>query len=231
MIILNSDYLKLADIAYEQIEGKFWYGRYGQFRVVMMKDCGFINATKLCRDGGKDLRDWNANKNSKDLLQCLATKLGDDGDSESIFVRKIIRTAQQTDVEKAVSGTYYNPLIIPHIACWISPDFAILVSDIVNYFLVGEYKKCLEEEQARRRSADVRATEEQSRHLNAEQWAKEEKAGREVATQLLQLMEEQNEVMKRELAYVVKLAYKATGLRACTRKTLAENLLICYIPI
>src|SRR3981189_116674 len=53
---MNSDYLKLADIAYEQIVGKFWYGHYGQFRVVMMKDCGFINATKLCSDGGKDLK-------------------------------------------------------------------------------------------------------------------------------------------------------------------------------
>src|SRR3981189_2081720 len=201
VIIMNSDYLKLADIAYEQIEGKFWHGRYGQLRVVMMKDCGFINATKLCSDGGKELYRWFENQSSKDLLRCLATKLGEDGDIESIFVRKVVRTAQQADAEKAVSGTYYNPLIIPHIACWISPDFAIIVSDIVNDFLVGEYKKCFEEEQARRRRADVRATEEQSRRLNAEQWAKEEKAGREVATQLLQLTEEQNEVMKRELAY------------------------------
>src|SRR3981189_2561499 len=198
---MKSDYLKLADIAYEQIVGKFWYGRYGQFRVVMMKDCGFINATKLCSDGGKDLKHWFENQRSKDLLQCLATKFGEDGDIESTFFRKVVRTAQQTDAEKTVSGTYYNPLIIPHIACWISPDFAIIVSDIVNDFLVGEYKKCLEEEQARRRRADVRATEEQSRRLNAEQWAKEEKAGREVVTQLLQLTEEQNEVMKRELAY------------------------------
>src|SRR3981189_1637751 len=184
---MNSDYLKLADIAYEQIVGKFWHGRYGQFRVVMMKDCGFINATKLCSDGGKDLKHWFENQRNKDLLQCLATKLGEDGDIESIFVRKIVRTAQQTDAEKTVSGTYYNPLIIPHIACWISPDFAIIVSDIVNDFIVGEYKKCLEEERSRRSIA--------------ERWAKEEKAGREVVTQLLQLTEEQNEVMKRELAY------------------------------
>src|SRR3981189_3767996 len=198
---MNSDYIKLGDIAYEQIQDKFWYGSYGVFRVVMMKDCGFINATKLCNDGGKDLKNWYANQSSKDLLRCLATKLGEDGDIESIFVRKIVKTFNQTNNEKAVSGTYYNPLVIPHIACWISPDFAILVSDIVNDFIHGEYKKCLEEEQACRRRADVRATEEQSRRLNAEQWAKEEKAGREVVTQLLQLTEEQNEVMKRELAY------------------------------
>src|SRR3981189_2925406 len=132
----------------------------------MMKDCGFINATKLCSDGGKELYRWYENQSSKDLLRCLTTKLGEDGDIESIFVRKIVNTFNQTNNEKAVSGTYYNPLIIPYIACWISPDFAILVSDIVNDFL-----------EAHRRSADVRATEEPSRRLNAKQWAKEEKAG------------------------------------------------------
>ena len=52
-IIMNSDYIKLADIAYEQIDGIFWYGSYGVFRVVIMKDCGFINASRLCGDGGK----------------------------------------------------------------------------------------------------------------------------------------------------------------------------------
>src|SRR3981189_1839332 len=129
---MNSDYLKLADIAYEQIEGKFWYGRYGQFRVVMMKDRGFINATKLCSDGGKDLKHWYENQSSKEFLQCLATKLGEDGNIESIFVRKVVKIFDQTGIEKTVSGTYYHPHIVPHIACWISPDFTIFVSDSVN---------------------------------------------------------------------------------------------------
>src|SRR3981189_978836 len=106
---MNSDYMKLADIAYEQIKGKFWYGCYGVYRVVMMKDCGFINASRLCSDGGKDLFEWFRNKSSKELLQCLATKLGEDGDIESILVRKVVRTLNQTDNEKTVSGTYFNP--------------------------------------------------------------------------------------------------------------------------
>ena len=115
---MNSDYMKLSDMAYDQIEGKFWYGCYGVLRVVMMSDCGFINASRLCASGGKNLSERCSNKSSKDLLRCLATKLGEDGDIESIFVRKVVRTANQTDIEKSVSGTYYHPLIIPHIACW-----------------------------------------------------------------------------------------------------------------
>src|SRR3977135_4533587 len=192
VIIMNFEYINLSDIAYEQIEGNFWYGCYGVFRVVMMKDCGFINARKLCADGGKDLQHWHENKSSKELLSCLATKLGECGDFESILVRKHVRTANQTDNQKAISGTYFNPLIIPHIACWISPEFAIRVSDIVNHFLLGEYKDRLNEEEVRRMCADMNCQK-------AEQWAKEEKAGREVVSQLLELTEQQNKVMLQEL--------------------------------
>src|SRR3977135_4146059 len=160
----------------------------------MMKDCGFINARKLCADGGKDLQHWHENKSSKELLSCLAPKLGECGDFECILVRKQlnVRTANQTDNQKAISGTYFNPLIIPHIACWISPDFAIRVSEIVNHFLVGEYRDRLNEEQVLRRVADMNCQK-------AEQWAKEEKAGREVVSQLLELTEQQNKVMMQEL--------------------------------
>src|SRR3977135_2296241 len=192
VIIMNFEYINLSDIAYEQIEGNFWYGCYGVFRVVMMKDCGFINATKLCADGGKDLSYWFANQISKELMRCLSMKLGECGDIESILVRKVVKTFNQTDIEKAVSGTYFNPLIIPHIACWISPDFAIRVSEIVNHFLLGEYRDRLKEEQVLRRCADMNCQK-------AEQWAKEEKAGREVVSQLLELTEQQNKVMIQEL--------------------------------
>src|SRR3977135_1495460 len=182
---MNFEYINLSDIAYEQIEGNFWYGCYGVFRVVMMKDCGFINATRLCSDGNKELKHWYENQSSKELMRCLSMKLGECGDIESILVRKVVKTFNQTDIEKAVSGTYFNPLLIPHIACWISPEFAIRVSEIVNHFLVGVYKDRLNEERARRQ--------------NAEQWAKEEKAGREVVSQLLELTEQQNKVMIQEL--------------------------------
>src|SRR3977135_1317018 len=59
---MNFEYINLSDIAYEQIEGNFWYGCYGVFRVVMMKGCGFINATRLCSDGNKELKHWYENQ-------------------------------------------------------------------------------------------------------------------------------------------------------------------------
>src|SRR3981189_744886 len=185
-IIMNSDYIKLADIAYEQIDGNFWYGSYGVFRVVIMKDCGFINASRLCDNGGKELKYWYANQGSKDLLQCLAAKLGESS-IDCVVIRKLVKTFNQTDIEKTISGTYYHPLIIPHIACWVSAEYALRVSEIVIDFHVGEYKSRLNEEQTRRQ--------------HAEEWARQEKAGREATTQIWQVTEQQNEIMKRELAY------------------------------
>src|SRR3981189_3946277 len=63
----------LSEIAFEQIEGNYWYAAYGPFRVVMMKDTGYINATKMCGAGGKDYCDWLKNKYSKELIQALET--------------------------------------------------------------------------------------------------------------------------------------------------------------
>src|SRR5271156_1538560 len=58
----------LSDIAFEQITGNYWYAAYGPFRVVMMKDTGYINATKLCSSGGKEYREWARLKAVKSSL-------------------------------------------------------------------------------------------------------------------------------------------------------------------
>jgi len=37
------------------------------------------------------------------------------------------------EVDRIISGTYCHPLLIPHIGCWISANFAVMVSDIVEH--------------------------------------------------------------------------------------------------
>ena len=61
----------ISDVCFAEIQDNYWYGAYGDFRVVMMKDSGYINATKLCTSGGKDYCDWAKNKSSKQLIQAL----------------------------------------------------------------------------------------------------------------------------------------------------------------
>src|SRR5438477_5125174 len=61
----------ILEVAFEQIQGNYWYGAYGPFRVVMMKDSGYINATKMCNDGGKRFFNWSDLKSSHQLIQAL----------------------------------------------------------------------------------------------------------------------------------------------------------------
>src|SRR3977135_731115 len=41
----------VSDISYKQIRGDFWNAAYLGFQVVMIKDTGYINATKMCSSG------------------------------------------------------------------------------------------------------------------------------------------------------------------------------------
>src|SRR5271156_4527117 len=61
----------LADIAFEQISGNYWHATYGPFRVIMMKDSGYINATKMCSSGGKEYTKWLRLQNSRQLIEEL----------------------------------------------------------------------------------------------------------------------------------------------------------------
>ena len=40
----------LKDIAFEDINTEYCYGKYGDFNVIMKKSNGYINATKMCQD-------------------------------------------------------------------------------------------------------------------------------------------------------------------------------------
>src|SRR3981189_3507622 len=61
----------ISNVCFEQIRDNYWYGAYGEFRVVMMKDCGYINATKMCADGGKEFYNWSRLKSSAELARTL----------------------------------------------------------------------------------------------------------------------------------------------------------------
>src|SRR5277367_3645938 len=66
----------LSGICFKQIKDNFWLGQYGDFQVIMMEDCSYVNATKLCSDGGKLFKNWLANDASKKLINALEDQLG-----------------------------------------------------------------------------------------------------------------------------------------------------------
>ena len=67
--------MSLSDICYVHIKNNYCYGAYGEFKVVMMKDCTQVNATKLCSQGSKNFYDWKRLKGAKQLFKVFETKI------------------------------------------------------------------------------------------------------------------------------------------------------------
>jgi hypothetical protein len=109
---------------YEAVTPEYGWGKYGEFRVLIRKKDGYINATKLCKDGGKELFHYMENKTSKRLIDEFIQNLK-------------IQRSQLIEVFKAgsryeLNGTYVHQDLIPHIASWVSPRFAVQISNILR---------------------------------------------------------------------------------------------------
>jgi len=113
----------------------------------------YINASKLCKDDGKEFFHWIENKKSQSLIDCLFTHINFGMTREEIEkaniglpmsehqkVREVLIKVQGgSNVE--IRGTYVHQHLLPHIMCWLSPAFAIKVSEIVNRYYIDEKDK------------------------------------------------------------------------------------------
>src|SRR5271156_2847535 len=150
----------LTDIAFEQISGNYWYAAYGPIRVVMMKDTGYINATKLCSSGGKDYRSWSRLQSSQELINAVErhqalenTHVFFEGENLPLQDANVhictlasppcifVKTANNAPIEQLISGTYCHPDLVPSIAGWISPIFQIMANRVVNGYITHQYKE------------------------------------------------------------------------------------------
>ena len=133
-------------IAYEQIDDEYWYGRYGPFKAVIHSTSGYVNATKLCNDCCKRFRDWKENKSSQEMIKAVEQRLEFHRPNLPEHVSIDLPTAALFEERgissnmNEISGMYAHPLLIPHIASWASPRFAIIVSEIVNDYVSSAYK-------------------------------------------------------------------------------------------
>jgi hypothetical protein len=144
--------MSLNQIIFDHIDDKYAYGKYGEFTVIMMTSNRYINATKLCKEYGKELKNWIRNDNSKELIEEVNKKIS------VAHIRSIENNKPFIIIKggnnQEVCGTYVHELLIPHIASWISPVFGIKVSEIVNSFLITEYKNSLKEKNIQLKDKD-----------------------------------------------------------------------------
>jgi KilA-N domain. len=74
----------LQDVCFEQIQDQYWYGLYGDFKIIFDKNTGYFNATKLCQDGGRRFDNWLRNKRSKELMRYFALE-SDSSNNSAMF--------------------------------------------------------------------------------------------------------------------------------------------------
>ncbi len=135
----NNTIIDITDIAYQQIKGNYYWAQYGDFKVIMDKSTGYINATQLCgqattKEGKKkEFFTWKQNNVSDELIKEVSASLGIPRDELLV----------EPSVSNELRGKYAHPDLIPHIASWASPVFAVKVSKIVNAQLVREYKETI----------------------------------------------------------------------------------------
>jgi len=109
---------------YEPVTPEYGWGKYGEFKVLIRRRDGYINATKLCALGGKELFNYNANKSSQRFIDEAVLVLG-------IPKIELIQELNGGNIP-VIRGTYIHQDLVPHIACWISPRFAVNVSRILR---------------------------------------------------------------------------------------------------
>jgi len=168
----NNNNELIKKLAFESIDDIHSYALYGDFTVTMNTTNGYINATKLCADGGKEMKHWLENKGNKEMV-----KYFEENRSES---RPVLIKDNSYGITR---GTYVHPDLIPHIASWVSPAFAYKVSKIVNNFLIREKEAEIE----RLTGAKTRL------ELMLEESNRERRAHEERAEKMLQDMKDQNE--------------------------------------
>ena len=114
---------ELNQIIFKHIDDKYAYGNYGEFKVIIMKSNTYINATKLCKEYNKEIKNWKENKNNKELINEVEKDIINSAVDKPTAENKsfiVVNTSNNNQKNKLISGTYVHQLLIPHIASWIS---------------------------------------------------------------------------------------------------------------
>jgi hypothetical protein len=138
----TSSKISLNDICYEQIKDNFYYGKFGEFRLVVDKNTGCFNATKRCQlSPKKRFADWTKLSRSQELLDYYNKKSFrlENSPAWNYEIKGNNRTC-----DSKITGQYVQKELILDIASWISVEFYDKCSKIVNYFFIELYKKDFE---------------------------------------------------------------------------------------
>jgi len=82
---------------------------------------GYLSATAMCKSVGKLFGHYKVNNQTKEFLKALEDDIG-------ITISKLIQVIQGKGKQQ---GTWVHPKVAIHLAQWLSPDFAVQVTNWV----------------------------------------------------------------------------------------------------
>ena len=157
----------MQNVCYQRINDTFSYGQYLTFKVVINTKTGYVNATKLCKDHGKQLYNWTSNSTTQQLIKSFNINSDADGwlsknSNENIldlensknenqnlmhgipcikFDWSIVEKGGNNDMCRITNGTYIHPRLLPALGMWISPQFYFLAAEIIENFAIRSFKR------------------------------------------------------------------------------------------
>ena len=99
----------------------------GEQIIPEMRDDGYINATKMCKAGGKLWGNYFQNSTTKEFLEALSSRIGTP--IPELVVSKMGGNNK---------GTWVHPKVAIHLANWVSPQFYVSVVNLVERYLTGK---------------------------------------------------------------------------------------------
>nr|WCB86988.1 CPPV177 N1R/p28-like protein [Cooks petrelpox virus] len=132
----------------DHIDDRFSWVRYDDFEIIIMKENGYVNATKLCILGNKRLRDWLNMETTKELIR-EAEYLNRNWKVKSFYtdIKGVVLDIESEEHVYEVSGCYIHQDLVSHVTSWISPLFSLKVSKIMNYYIMSKYERELKEKE------------------------------------------------------------------------------------
>ena len=138
VVPIKMENVELSNCIYEHIKDTFYYGLFGDFRLVIDKSTGFFNATKLCDQGGKNLFHWKRLEKSKRMVEYYQRSRHPDLEGSFLYEVKL---QNNDNLNKQITGTYVPQELILEIASWVSIEFYDKCNKIILNYFVNEFKK------------------------------------------------------------------------------------------
>lgn len=103
----------------------------GEFVIEARASDNFVNATQMCKAGGKQFKDWDRLDSTKNLVRILIKNLNNHHESNR-HTRLLNDDLYSTVIDKKVggnhSGSWIHPDLAVQLAQWVSAEVAIQVS-------------------------------------------------------------------------------------------------------